>query len=117
MWLLALFAADPPAQPDFLQVLLGSPLFPLLIVFVLFIFMVQRPAMRAQEEQRRRLLASLKKNDEIVNSGGIVGVIRSIKDDDEEVGLEGGLRILKSSIVRNLTAEKQKGKEQPKASE
>lgn len=55
---------------------------------------------RRQEKQRKELIASLKKNDRIVNSGGIIGIVESIKEADDEVVLRGGLRVTKSSIVK-----------------
>ena len=69
------------------------------IVFVLLILylMIIRPQ-RTQEKQRLDMVAKVKRNDKIVNSGGIIGIVDSVKD--EEVVLKGGLRITRSSIVR-----------------
>jgi preprotein translocase subunit YajC len=49
------------------------------------------------------LVAALKKNDKIINSGGIIGVVESIKEKENEVVLRGGLRVTKSSIVQIVT--------------
>jgi len=99
---LLVFAADPPAAD-------GSPpmiatLIPILVMVVIGYFLLLRP-MRAQEHQRKTMAANLKKNDKIVNSGGIIGVVDSIKDKEDEVVLRGGLRITRSSIVRILTGD------------
>jgi preprotein translocase subunit YajC len=97
MWALALLAADPP-QPEG-----GPPSWTYLayipVFLVLGYLLLMRPA-RAQEQQRKSMMANLKKNDRIVNSGGIIGIVESIKEKEDEVVLRGGLRITKSSIVR-----------------
>jgi preprotein translocase subunit YajC len=101
MWALLMLAADPP--PDG-----GPPWFmsfvPLLVLVAVGYMLLLRPA-RNQEQQRKAMVAGLKKNDRIVNSGGIIGTVESIKEKEDEVVLRGGLRITKSSIVRVLTEE------------
>jgi preprotein translocase subunit YajC len=77
---------------------------PLLLIAVLGYFLLFRPA-QTQEKQRRAMVAALKKNDEVVTSGGIIGVVDSIKEKKDEVVLRGGLRVTKSSIVRVITEE------------
>jgi preprotein translocase subunit YajC len=69
--------------------------------------LLMRPA-RAQEKQRKAMVEALKKNDKIINSGGIIGTVESVKDKEDEVVLRGGLRITKSSIVRVVTADDSK---------
>ena len=102
MWALLMLAADPPPAEG------GAPWFmsfvPLLVLVAVGYMLLLRPA-RAQEQQRKALVAGLKKNDRIVNSGGIIGTVESIKEKEDEVVLRGGLRITKSSIVRVLTEE------------
>jgi preprotein translocase subunit YajC len=61
--------------------------------------------MRRQDKQRKELIASVKKNDRVVNSGGIIGVVESVKEAEDEVVLRGGLRITKSSIVKVMSPE------------
>jgi preprotein translocase subunit YajC len=93
--------ATPPEQPRGFDPMAMLPLFAIVLVAY---FLLLRP-MRRQDKQRRALVAALKKNDKIVNSGGIIGVVESIKDKEDEVVLRGGLRITKSSIVRVITEE------------
>ncbi|GIW79004.1 MAG: hypothetical protein KatS3mg105_0811 [Gemmatales bacterium] len=84
---------------------------PVFLILLLGYFLLMRPVQK-QEQQRRQMVATLKKNDKIVNSGGIIGVVESIKDNEDEIVLRGGLRILKSSVVRILRDdEKEKDKE------
>ena len=101
--LLAQQAGDtPPAGGDF-----GNMLIPLVFVVVLGYFLMIRP-MRRQEQQRQALLSALKKNDRVVTSGGIIGIVALVKDKEDEVTLKVDessnvrLRVTKSSIVRIL---------------
>ncbi len=64
--------------------------------------------MRRQEKQRQALVAALKKNDKIINSGGIIGVVESIKEKENEVVLKGGLRVTRSSIAQIVTEDASK---------
>ena len=86
-------------------------MFPLFAMMaVMFFLLVMRPAQK-EEQKRKTLVASLKKNDKIVNAGGIIGIIDSIKDKEEEVVLKGGIHILKSSIVRVFEQPQEAAKE------
>jgi preprotein translocase subunit YajC len=76
-----------------------GPFVPLLAILFIGYFLLWRPA-RRQEAERRAMVSALKENDKIVNSGGIIGVVASIKEKEDEVVLKGGIRITKSSIVR-----------------
>jgi preprotein translocase subunit YajC len=95
-------AATPPA---------GNPLvtlLPILVIGVFIYFLAIRP-MKKQEKERKLLLESIKKNDRVLTSGGIIGVIANIRDKDEEVVLKVDenssvrLRVTRSSIVRVLS--------------
>jgi len=77
---------------------------PFLLIGLAFIFLIIMPA-RRQEKQRQALILALKKNDRVVNSGGIIGVVESIKENQDEVVLRGGLRITRSSIQRIIPPE------------
>jgi preprotein translocase subunit YajC len=54
-------------------------MFPLLLIFVVFYFLLIRPQ-RQREKEQQKMLNSLNKNDEIVTSGGIHGTIVNVKD-------------------------------------
>ena len=54
-------------------------LFPLLLIFVVFYFLLIRPQ-KQKEKQHLKLLEGLNKNDEIVTSGGIHGTIVAVKE-------------------------------------
>jgi len=50
-------------------------------IFVIMYFLVLRPQ-RRQEQARREMLSRITKNDKVVTSGGIHGVVVSVRDDD-----------------------------------
>ena len=84
---------------------------PLVIIFILFyIFMIRAP-MKRQEQEKQNLFSALKKNDKVVTASGIIGIIASINEKQDEVTLKVDessnvrLRVLKSSIQRILTPE------------
>ena len=68
--------------------------------------------MKRQEKQRQALVSTLKKNDKIINSGGIIGIVESVKEKENEVVLKGGLRVTKASIVQVVTEEAPKEQKQ-----
>ena len=100
--LLAEAATDPQGQGSLL-----FTLFPFLIIGLLGWFLMIRP-MKRQEHERQALLAALKKNDKVVTSGGIIGIVAAIKEKEDEVTLKVDessnvrLRVTKGSIVRIL---------------
>ena len=52
---------------------------PLIFIFAVFYFMIIRPQQKRQKEHRS-MIENLKKNDEIVTSGGVHGTIVNVKD-------------------------------------
>ena len=95
-------AAQPAGPPISSYLLFALPLLMLLMFF------------RSSSKQRREqqaALSALKKNDRVVTSGGILGVIVALKDNEDEVTLRVDdasntrIRVLKSSIVRVTSAE------------
>jgi preprotein translocase subunit YajC len=99
--LLVLLAEDPPkgdgppGQPF-------SMLLPIILIFGAFYFLIILPAQRKERKQREALFTALKKNDEVVTAGGIIGVVQNIKDDEVLLKIDDNakMRVLKSSITR-----------------
>jgi preprotein translocase subunit YajC len=117
---LLLFAQDQAAKPGPQE---GPPawtsfMLPAMLVLIGY-FVLFRP-MRQQQKQQQLLIASLRKNDEVLTSGGIYGIVVSIKDKGDEVALKIDdsspvrLRVSKSSIVRVLNRESQEEDEKDK---
>lgn len=68
-------------------------MFPLVIIFVIFYFLIIRPQ-KGKEKEHQKMLGNLNKNDEVVTSGGIHGTVINVKDKsvilrvDENVKIE-----------------------------
>lgn len=54
-------------------------------VMFLYMFIVQRPAMKKEQETRENMLKNLKKNDRVLTSGGMYGVVTNVQLDADEV--------------------------------
>ena len=96
------------------QPTLFDTLGPFLIMGVLAFFLLVLP-WRRQEKQRQALVSALKKNDKIINSGGIIGIVESVKDKENEVVLKGGLRVTKTSIVQIVADDSTKEQKEVKS--
>ena len=55
-------------------------LMPIAVIFVIFYFLLIRPQKKNQQEHAK-MLTELKKNDEVITSGGMYGTIVNIQDD------------------------------------
>lgn len=79
--------APPPGDPLMMNVILIGGL------FILFYFLMIRPQSKRLKEQKQ-MLDALKKGDEVVTSGGIIGKITKLIDDHEiEVEISKGVTI------------------------
>jgi preprotein translocase subunit YajC len=91
-------------------------LMPLVLVFVLYMVLIQRPQKR-QQQLRQEMLKAIKKNDRIVTIGGIYGVVTNIQADANEItvrvdeGTNTKLRMTLSSIERVIGEETPSDKE------
>lgn len=88
----------------------GSPgsigqLFPLLLIFVIFYFVLIRPQQKQQKEFKK-MLEALKKNDQIVTVGGIHATVLSVKDTTAVVRIDDNTRVEidKSAVSRVVKA-------------
>ena len=55
---------------------------PLILIFVIFYFFLIRPQQKKIKDHKT-MVASLKRGDEVITSGGIVGKIEKIYEDDK----------------------------------
>ena len=62
-------------------------MFPLMLMFGLFYFLIMRPERRRRAEHQL-LLASLTKNDRVITVGGIYGVVTNVQPDADRVTLK-----------------------------
>jgi preprotein translocase subunit YajC len=80
----------------------GSPLtqfVPLIAIFAIFYFLILRPQSRKAKEHQK-MLSELKKGDDVTTSGGIIGKITGIKDNEVTLQVQEGVRIrvLRSAV-------------------
>ncbi len=86
-----------------------STFLPIILIFIVFYFMIIVPGRRRERQQREMLFNSLKKDDRVVTSSGIIGIVANINEKDDEVVLKVDessnvrLRMLRSAIVRIMT--------------
>ena len=55
---------------------------PLILIFVIFYFFLIRPQQKKVKEHKA-MVSSLKRGDDVVTSGGIVGKIEKVHEDDK----------------------------------
>ena len=80
-------------------------LFPLILIFVVFYFLLIRPQ-QAKVRAQREMLAGVKRGDRVVTGGGIIGLVTKVISDNEvQVELADGVRvrIIKQTITDILT--------------
>src|SRR5881397_2094501 len=74
-----LLALAPPAQPGQAPPPFWTSLVPLVLLVVVFYFALIRPQQKKQKDHAQ-LLKTVRPGDKIVTTGGIVGVIVSVKE-------------------------------------
>ena len=80
-------------------------LFPLILIFVVFYFLLIRPQ-QAKIKAQREMLSGVKRGDRVVTGGGIIGLVTKVIGDDElQVELAEGVRvrIIKQTITDIIT--------------
>ena len=85
---------------------------PFILIFVIMYFMVIRPQQK-KAKQHQDLLSKLKRNDEVMTSGGIYGKVIDLKETvvTLEVAPNVRIRVHRPQISAVLTAEKANPKE------
>lgn len=82
-------------------------LLPLVLIFVVFYFLMIRPQQKRMKEHRN-MLAAIRRGDKIVTSGGLVGTVAKVINDDElsmEIGEDSKIkvRVRRAMIAENLS--------------
>ena len=85
---------------------------PLVLVFVIFYFLLIRPQQKKAKDHQQ-MLGKLKKNDEVMTSGGIYGKVTALTDSvvTVEVAPNVRIRVHRQQISTVVTAEKTPTKE------
>lgn len=74
---------------------------PLILIFVVFYFLLIRPQQQARKKHME-MVANLKKNDIVVTSGGLIGKVKSVADDEVRVELAPNVDV---RVIRGTIAE------------
>jgi preprotein translocase subunit YajC len=85
---------------------------PLVLIFVVFYFLLIRPQQK-KAKQHQEMLGKLKKNDEVMTSGGIYGKVVTLADNvvTLEVAPNVRIRVSRPQISTVITNEKTAAKE------
>jgi preprotein translocase subunit YajC len=83
---------------------------PLILIFVIFYFFLIRPQQKRAKDHKA-MVASLKRGDEIITSGGMIGTIDRVMEDDRIeviIGENVKVQVIRSTITSLLKKEEVK---------
>ena len=83
---------------------------PLILIFVIFYFFLIRPQQKRVKDHKA-MVESLKRGDEIITSGGIIGTIDRVMEEDRievNIGENVKVQIIRSTITSLLKKEEAK---------
>jgi preprotein translocase subunit YajC len=86
---------------DIFTQLFGSGLLPIILIFVIMYFLILRPQQQ-KARQHREMVANLRRGDTVVTSGGLIGKVAKVDENELQVELAEGVRV---KIVRGMVAE------------
>lgn len=78
---------------------------PLILIFAIMYFLMIRPQQK-RVKAHREMVGALKKGDQVVTQGGIIGKVQSVRDDELEVEIATGVRVrvVRSTVAQVLSA-------------
>ncbi|MEM5492252.1 preprotein translocase subunit YajC [Hoeflea sp. AS16] len=75
---------------------------PFLLIFVIMYFLIIRPQ-RTQMKKREEMLKNVRRGDQVITGGGVIGKVTKVVDDTElEVEIADGVKV---RLVRSLIAD------------
>ena len=83
---------------------------PLILIFVIFYFFLIRPQQKKVKEHKA-MVQNLKRGDEVITSGGIIGTIERVFDDDKlELNISDGVKVqvIKNTVQSHFRKETKK---------
>ena len=83
---------------------------PLILIFVIFYFFLIRPQQKRVKDHKA-MVESLKRGDEVITSGGIIGIVDRVMEDDRIeviIGESTKVQIIRSTITSLLKKEEVK---------
>ena len=84
-----------------------SQFIPLILIFIIFYFFLIRPQQKRVKDHKT-MVEGLKRGDEVITSGGIIGIVERVMEDDRiEVDLGDNIKvqIIRSTITSLLKKE------------
>ena len=87
-----------------------SQFIPLILIFIIFYFFLIRPQQKRVKDHKF-MVESLKRGDEVITSGGIIGKIERVMEDDRIevlIGENTKVEIIRSTITSLLKKEEVK---------
>jgi preprotein translocase subunit YajC len=88
-----------PPQPGQQQPPFWTSLVPLVLLFVILYFAMIRPQQRRQKQQAE-MLKGVRPGDKVVTTGGVIGVVISVKEDSISVrSADSKFEVIKSAIA------------------
>ncbi|WP_300517045.1 preprotein translocase subunit YajC [Aliiroseovarius sp.] len=84
---------------------LGSLIVPMVLVFAIMYFLMIRPQQKKMKEHQG-MLEALRRGDQVVTAGGLIGKVVKVKDDTEiELELAEGVkvRVVKTTIAQVMS--------------
>ena len=82
-----------------------ASLVPLILIFAIMYFLLIRPQQKKLKEHQE-MVAALRRGDQVVTQGGVIGKVTKVKDDNElEVEIASGVnvRVVRSTITQVLS--------------
>tara|TARA_Y100000389_G_scaffold10277_1_gene9606 strand:+ start:13435 stop:13719 length:285 start_codon:yes stop_codon:yes gene_type:complete len=83
---------------------------PLILIFIIFYFFLIRPQQKRVKDHKI-MVESLKRGDEVITSGGIIGTVERVMEDDRievSIGENTKVQIIRSTITSLLKKEEVK---------
>ncbi len=65
---------------------------PLILIFAIMYFLMIRPQQK-RVKQHREMVSALKKGDQIVTQGGIIGKVSAVRDEELEIEIATGVKV------------------------
>ncbi|WP_371227012.1 preprotein translocase subunit YajC [Roseovarius sp. 2305UL8-3] len=77
---------------------------PLILIFAIMWFLLIRPQQKKVKEHQA-MVAALRRGDQVVTQGGLIGKVSKVKDDNEievELATDVKVRVVKSTVAQVL---------------
>lgn len=78
---------------------------PIILIFAIMYFLMIRPQQKKMKEHKA-MVAALRRGDQVVTQGGLIGKVTKVKDDNEievELAPEVKVRVVKSTVAQVIS--------------